>query len=72
MNKGDLVKFKCIGVGKVDEPAYSKDGQWRTGLLVEKNIDNKLFSGKIEFSYVLYKGRIFRCLSENCRTLGLL
>ena len=70
MNVGDLVKFRCIGAGKVDVPAYSKDGQWRTGMIVEKNTDVKLFSGKIEFSYVLYKGRIFRCLSENCRIIG--
>ena len=70
MKIGDLVEFKCIGAGKVDRPPYSKDGQWRIGLIVEKNTDNKLFSGKIEFSYVLYKGRIFRALSDNCREIG--
>ena len=70
MKIGDLVEFKCIGAGKVDLPPYSKDGQWRIGLIVEKNTDNKLFSGKIEFSYVLYKGRIFRALSDNCREIG--
>ena len=70
MKVGDLVKFKCIGAGSVDQPPYSKDGQWRTGLIVEQNTDNKLFSGKINFSYVLYKGRIFRTCSENCRVIG--
>ena len=70
MKIGDLVEFKCIGAGKVDQPPYSKDGQWRIGLIVQQNTDNKLFSGKIKFSYVLYKGRIFRTFSNNCRALG--
>ena len=70
MKIGDLVEFKCIGAGKVDRPPYSKDGQWRIGLIVQQNTDNKLFSGKIKFSHVLYKGRVFRIFSDNCRELG--
>ena len=37
MNVGDLVWFKQISVGKEDVPPYAYDGQWRVGLLVEKN-----------------------------------
>ena len=70
MKIGDLVEFKCIGAGEFDQPPYSKDGQWRVGLIVQQGTHNKLFSGKLKFSYVLYKGRIFRTFSDNCRLIG--
>ena len=66
MKTGDLVEFKYTNVGLQRSISF----QWRKGLIVEQRIDNSLFSGKIEYSYIFYKGRIFRALSENCRALG--
>ena len=64
MNVGDLIEFKCIGAGKLDKPPYSKDGEWRTGVVLSKK--------KIVFEVlnILYKGQIFVALSENCRLIG--
>ena len=64
MNVGDLVEFKCIGAGKLDKPPYSKDGKWRTGVVLSKK--------KIVFEAlnILYKGQIFVALSQNCRLIG--
>ena len=64
MNVGDLIEFKCIGAGKLDKPPYSKDGEWRTGVVLSKK--------KIVFEAfnILYKGQIFVALSQNCRLIG--
>lgn len=62
MKSGDLVEFKCIVEGEID--------RWKKGLIVKQGEYNRLFSGKIKFSYVLCKGRIFRTLPENCRVIG--
>jgi hypothetical protein len=64
VNVGDLVEFKCIGAGKLDKPPYSKDGEWRTGVVLSKK--------KIVFEAfnILYKGQIFVALSQNCRLIG--
>lgn len=64
MNVGDLIEFKCIGAGKLDKPPYSKDGEWRTGVVLSKK--------KIVFESfnILYKGQIFVALSQNCRLIG--
>ena len=64
MNVGDLVEFKCIGAGKLDKPPYSKDGEWRTGVVLKKK--------KINFEVVniLYKGHVFVALVDNCRYIG--
>ncbi len=70
MNAGDLIEFKSIGAGKTDYPAYSQDGEWRTGLIVDKVIDDKLFSGRTEFAQVFYRGEIIRVLVDNCRLIG--
>ena len=53
MKTGDLVWFKQISAGKNDVPPYSQDGQWRVGLLVEKN--------KVPWQQclVLYRGEIY-------------
>ena len=69
MNVGDLVRFMCIGAGKTDDPSYSQDGEWRTGLIVDRVVDNKLFSGKFEFAHILYRGEIIRVLVDNCRLI---
>ena len=65
MNVGDLVKFKCIGAGKLDKPPYSKDGEWRTGVILAKR-------KPINFEVVdiLYKGHVFVALVHNCRLVG--
>ena len=60
MNVGDIVKFKCIGAGKVDNPPYSKDGEWRIGMIVNQT---KI---TVDMSHVLYRGIIVSALSENC------
>ena len=64
MNVGDLVEFKCIGAGKIDNPPYSKDGEWRTGVILRKK--------KINFEAVdiLYRGHVFVALVKNCRLIG--
>ena len=64
MNVGDLIEFKCIGAGKLDKPPYSRDGEWRTGVVLSKK--------KIVFEAfnILYKGQIFVALSQNCRLIG--
>ena len=64
MNVGDLVEFKCIGAGMLDKPPYSKDGEWRTGVIIKKK--------KVTFEMVdiLYKGHVFAALVDNCRLIG--
>ena len=69
MNVGDLIEFKSIGAGKTDYPAYSQDGEWRTGLIIDRVVDDKLFSGRFEFAYILYRGEIIRVLINNCRLI---
>lgn len=64
MNAGDLVEFKCIGAGKTDKPPYSQDGEWRIGVVLSKK--------KIVFEVlnILYRGKIFVALTDNCRLIG--
>lgn len=64
MNVGDLVEFRCIGAGKTDNPPYSQDGEWRTGVVLSKK--------KITFEVlnILYRGQIFVALTDNCRLIG--
>ena len=64
MNVGDLVEFKCIGAGKLDKPPYSKDGEWRTGVILEKRKIN------LDVVDILYKGHVFVALVDNCRLIG--
>ena len=64
MNVGDLVEFKCIGAGKLDEPPYSKDGEWRTGVILAKRKIN------LNVVDILYKGCVFVALVDNCRLIG--
>ena len=64
MNVGDLVEFKCIGAGKLDKPPYSKDGEWRTGVILEKRVIN------LDVLDILYKGHVFVALVDNCRLIG--
>ena len=52
MNVGDLINFMSIGAGKTDKPPYSQDGEWRTGLIVDKVIDNKLFFSTSKLTFV--------------------
>ena len=64
MNVGDLVEFKCIGAGKIDNPPYSKDGEWRTGVVLEKRKMN------LDVVDILYRGHVFVALVDNCRLIG--
>jgi hypothetical protein len=64
VNVGDLVKFKCIGAGKTDNPPYSQDGEWRTGVVLEKKKIN------FEVLNILYRGQVFFALADNCRIGG--
>ena len=64
MNVGDLVEFKCIGAGKTDNPPYSKDGEWRTGVVLEKRKMN------LDVVDILYRGHVFVALVDNCRLIG--
>jgi len=64
VNVGDLVEFKCIGAGKIDNPPYSKDGEWRTGVVLEKRKMN------LDVVDILYRGRVFVALVDNCRLIG--
>ena len=68
MKVGDLVNFKCIGAGKTDNPPYSQDGEWRIGLIVERNDIDPIFM-PFEVFQILYRGQVFRVPSENCNLL---
>ena len=63
MNKGDLVEFKCIGAGKLDQPPYSKDGEWRKGVVIGKKKIN------LEVVNIFYRGHVFCALESNCRLI---
>ena len=64
MKVGDLIEFKCIGAGKTDNPPYSQDGEWRTGMILKRNKIN------LNVAEVLYRGQAFMALIKNCRKLG--
>jgi len=64
VNTGDLVKFKCIGAGKTDNPPYSQDGEWRTGVVLGRKKIN------FETLNILYRGKVFFALADNCRLVG--
>ena len=64
MNVGDLIEFKCIGAGKTDNPPYSQDGEWRTGVILGKQQIN------FEAFNILYRGQVFFALADNCRLVG--
>lgn len=63
MRTGDLVRFKQISAGKYDTPPYSRDSQWRLGLLVEYHTWEKVGT-------VLYEGRVYRIRAENMQKAG--
>ena len=63
MKTGDLVRFKCIGAGKTDNPPYSKDGEWRIGLLIEYHTWEKIGT-------ILYRGQIFRARADAIQKAG--
>ena len=64
MNAGDLVSFRCIGAGKTDNPPYSQDGQWRTGIIIEKR------GVTLDGAKILYRGSFVFALLENCILIG--
>ena len=64
MKVGDLVEFKCISAGKLDNPPYCKDGTWRLGVVLGKK---KLV---FEAVNIFYKGQIVYALADNCRLVG--
>lgn len=66
MNAGDLVEFKCIGAGKTDDPPYSQDGEWRTGLVVSLYPPHGRAS-LYPMAHIFYRGVIFKALAENCQ-----
>jgi len=63
MKTGDLVRFKCIGAGKTDDPPYSQDGEWRIGLLVEYYTWEKIGT-------VLYREQTFRVRADSIQKAG--
>ena len=71
MNVGDLVNFMCIGAGKTDNPPYSQDGKWRTGLLLKTNVETQ-FHTKCTFHmvHIFYRGVVVKTLVGNCRPIG--
>ena len=60
-----MVEFKCVGAGKTDNPPYSQDGEWRTGVILGKKKIN------FEALNILYRGQVFFALIENCRSIGV-
>lgn len=64
MKPGDLVSFRCIGAGKTDNPPYSQDGQWRTGIIIEKR------GLTVNGAKILYRGCFVFALLENCTLIG--
>ena len=63
MKAGDLVRFKCIGAGKHDNPPYSNDGEWRIGILVKYETWEKVGT-------VLYMRTLHRVRAENIQKAG--
>jgi len=63
VKSGDLVRFKAIGAGRVDDPPYSKDGEWRIGLLIEYQTWEKVGT-------ILYKGETFRVRADSIQKAG--
>ena len=63
MKAGDLVRFKSIGAGKHDDPPYSRDGEWRIGILVKYETWEKVGT-------VLYMRTLHRVRAENIQKAG--
>lgn len=63
MKVGDLVRFKCIGAGKHDNPPYSRDGEWRIGILIKYEKWEKVGT-------VLYMGCLHRANAEYIQKAG--
>ena len=64
---GDLIKFKCIGAGRTDDPPYSQDGEWRMGLLLKKCKDHKLVP--FDMAHILYRGTIVKAFLNGCSVI---
>ena len=63
MQVGDLINFKQISA----VPPYSRDGEWRIGLLLEFPISGKCIP--CDCGTVLYEGRVYEIRIENMRKL---
>ena len=67
MNAGDLIKFKCIGAGRTDNPPYSQDGEWRIGLILGQR---KKEGTPFHVVDIFYRGIVVISLAENCCVIG--
>ena len=63
MQDGDLVRFKSYAAGRLDDPPYSSDGDWRIGLLVEYKSWEKVAT-------ILYRGEEFRVRADSVQKAG--
>lgn len=63
MKAGDLVRFKSWGAGKHDNPPYSRDGEWRIGILTKYETWEKVGT-------ILYMGALHRVHAENIQKAG--
>lgn len=63
MKAGDLVRFKSIGAGKHDDPPYSRDGEWRIGILIKYETWEKVGT-------ILYMRTLHRVRAENIQKAG--
>jgi hypothetical protein len=65
-----MIQFMIIGAGKYDDPPYSKDGTWRTGLLLDLKRKAIIPGAKgLQAGKILYKGKIFYCPIEQMRKI---
>ena len=67
MQVGDLIKFKCIGAGRTDNPPYSQDGEWRIGLMLGQR---KKEDTPFHMVDIYYRGIVVVSLAESCRVVG--
>ena len=67
MNAGDLIKFKCIGAGRTDNPPYSQDGEWRVGLMLGQR---KKVGTPFHMVDIYYRGIVIVSLAESCHVIG--
>ena len=63
MKVGDLVRFKCIGAGKHDDPPYSHDGEWRIGILIKYQTFEKVGT-------ILYMGTLHQAQAKYIQKAG--
>ena len=67
MKTGELVQFMMIGAGKTDNPPYSEDGSWRTGILL--GYENCTVIKEEHVAKIFYRNKVMYCRIKQVRPL---